>query len=104
AVCVDASYGAPGWRAKIKATKPSLAEIRNGAVALRDEILAMPEPHDEMLRLRRAYLSRQLEALIARVDIVQGKKLKFDEESKAIYDAVAPHNSEAYFDRLVQDL
>jgi len=101
---VDAYYGPPEWRAQIRANQPSLAEIRNGAVALRDEILAMPEPHDEMLRLRRAYLSRQLEALIARVDIVQGKKLKFDEESKAIYDAVAPHNSEAYFDRLVQDL
>jgi len=101
---VDAYYGPPEWRSQIRAKKPSLDEIRAGASALRDELLAMPEPHDRMLALRRAYLSRQLEALIARVDIVKGKKLKFDEESKAIYDAVAPHNSDAYFENLVQEL
>jgi hypothetical protein len=101
---VDAYYGPPEWRAQIRAKKPSLDEIRAGAAALRDELLAMPEPHDRMLALRRAYLSRQLEALIARVDIVKGKKLKFDEESKAIYDAVAPHNSEQYFENLTKEL
>ena len=57
-----------------------------------------------MLGLRRAYLSRQLEALVARVDFVKGKKLKFDEESKAIYDAVAPHHDEAYFLNLTGEL
>jgi len=101
---VDAYYGPPEWRAQIRAKKPSLDEIRSGAVALRDEIAATPAPHDSMLALRRAYLSRQLEALIARVDIVKGKKLKFDEESKALYDAVAPHNSEAYFEELTKEL
>jgi len=101
---VDAYYGPPEWRAAVKANKPSLAEIRAGAVALREEIVAMPQPHDPMLSLRRAYLARQLQALIARVDVVQGKKLTFDEESKAIYDAVAPHNGEAYFEGLIKDL
>ena len=101
---VDAYYGPPEWRAQIRAKKPSLDEIRAGAVALHDELMAMPAPRDHMLALRRAYLSRQLEALVARVDIVKGKKLKFDEESKAIYDAVAPHNSEAYFESLTGEL
>src|SRR5437762_1096382 len=69
------------------------------------EIAAMPVPfHDAMLTLRRAYLTRQLEALIARVDIVKGKKMKFDEESKAIYDSVAPHHDEAYFENLTREL
>jgi len=101
---VDAYYGPPEWRAQIRANKPTLDQIRAGAVALRDEILATPESHDRMLALRRAYLSRQLEALVARVDIVKGKKLKFDEESKAIYDAVAPHNSDEYFEKLAKEL
>jgi hypothetical protein len=101
---VDAYYGPPEWRAQIRAKKPSLDEIRAGAVSLRDELLAMPEPHDHMLALRRAYLARQLEALVARVDIVKGKKPKFDEESKAIYDSVAPHNSEQYFETLMKEL
>src|SRR5438874_2986408 len=102
---VDAYYGPPEWRAAIKSKKRSLDEIRAGAVALHDEIAAMPMPfHDAMLTLRRAYLTRQLEALIARVDIVKGKKMKFDEESKAIYDSVAPHHDEAYFENLTREL
>ena len=42
--------------------------------------------------LRHRYLSRQLEALRARVTMLQGTKLSFDEESKALYDAVAPRH------------
>src|SRR5438045_7753484 len=57
---VDAYYGPPEWRAQIREKKPSLDEIRAGAVALRDELTAMPAPHDRMLALRRAYLTRQL--------------------------------------------
>jgi hypothetical protein len=101
---VDAYYGPPEWRAQIKAKKPSLDEIRAGAVALHDELIATAAPRDKMLALRRDYLTRQIEALIARVDIVKGKKLKFDEESKALYDAVAPHNGEAYFESLTSNL
>jgi hypothetical protein len=102
---VDAYYGPPEWRTQIKEKKPTLAQIRAGAVALHDELATIETPHrDAMLALRREYLSRQIEALIARVDILQGKKLKFDEESKALYDAVAPHNSEAYFETLSKEL
>jgi hypothetical protein len=101
---VDAYYGPPEWRASIKEKRPSLAEIRHGATALRDELAAMAVPHDAMERLRLQYLIRQTEALVSRVEILEGKKLKFDEESKALYDAVAPHNSEAYFEGLLADL
>jgi hypothetical protein len=36
--------------------------------------------------------------------MLRGKKLTFDEESKALYDAVAPHHDEAYFQKLTADL
>jgi hypothetical protein len=101
---VDAYYGPPEWRASMREKKPSLAEIHRGAKALLDELTAMQPPHDAMARLRLQYLTRQTEALIARAEILEGKKLKFDEESKALYDAVAPHNSEAYFEGLLGDL
>jgi hypothetical protein len=101
---VDAYYGPPEWRAQIKAKKPSLDEIHAGAAALHDELTATPQPHDKMLALRRDYLTRQIEALIARVDILKGKKMKFDDESKALYDAVAPHNDVAYFESLTKEL
>ncbi|HEY2829581.1 MAG TPA: hypothetical protein VGJ88_05630 [Thermoanaerobaculia bacterium] len=101
---VDAYYGPPEWRASMREKKPSLAEIHHGAKALLDELRARQQPHDAMARLRLQYLTRQTESLIARAEILEGKKLKFDEESKALYDAVAPHNSEAYFEGLLGDL
>jgi hypothetical protein len=55
-----------------------------------------------MLRLRLSYLTHQLRALAARVAILGGKKFTFDEESRALYDAVAPVNTEEHF-RAIRD-
>jgi hypothetical protein len=100
---VDAYYGPPEWREELKAHKQSLDEIRAGAVAVIAE-LKSKTPVDNMQALRLKYLRRQTEALLARVDMLRGKKLTFDEESKALYDAVAPHHDEAYFQKLTADL
>ena len=54
--------------------------------------------------LRRDYLKRQLEALRTRVRMLQGAKLTFDEESRALYDAVAPVHPESYFAGMLQEL
>ena len=51
----------------------------------------------ELVTLRRQYLRRQLEALGARVRMLGGGSLAFDDESSALYDAVAPSHSESYF-------
>jgi hypothetical protein len=57
-----------------------------------------------MERLRRAYLIKQLSALEARVRILKGAHLKFDEESQALYDAVAPSFPEAHFQEILAKL
>src|SRR4051795_13340696 len=101
---VDAYYGPPEWRDEVKAAKRSVDAIHDAAVALDKELRAMPKPADEMLALRREYLARQTEALIARAEMLKGRKMTFDEESKALYDAVAPHHDEAYFEQLTADL
>ncbi|MBV9497596.1 MAG: hypothetical protein JOZ54_25390 [Acidobacteria bacterium] len=101
---VDAYYGDPAVREQVKAAKPTLDQIYNEAIALRDELRRTTAPHDNMLALRRTYLTRQTEALIARAEMLRGKKLTFDEESKALYDAVAPHHDEAYFQQATADL
>jgi len=59
---------------------------------------------DELDRLRREYLRRQLEALRARVRMLQGSTLTFDEESQALYDAVAPRNPDSYFDEILGEI
>src|SRR5207302_8346639 len=59
---------------------------------------------DEFLRLRREYLVRQLSALAARVWMLKGEKLKFDDESRALYDAVAPTFPDSHFEQIIAQL
>ena len=62
----------------------------------------------ELLALRHDYLRRQLASAAARIEMLQGRKMSFDEESRALYDAVAPRHDEAYFqerlDRIAAEL
>ena len=99
---VDAFYGPAEWKREAEASKRPLPEITSEASALIARLEAIPEPADEMLRLRRAYLTRQLRALSTRVAMLGGKRLSFDEESRQLYDAVAPVNTEEHF-RQVRD-
>jgi hypothetical protein len=103
---VDAYYGPPEWRKDAEAQKLPLTEIAARAATLsRDIAAAAPVPGgDEMGVLRQQYLARQLEALRARVSILLGTKLDFDQESKALYDASAPAHSEADFAGVLSQL
>ncbi len=103
---VDAYYGPPEWRAEVAAAKWDLAAINKRAAVLEVDLRRLPPvesalPDAEMVRLRRAYMARQLGALRARVAMLQGRRFPFDEESRELYDAVAPRNSEASFQRVV---
>jgi hypothetical protein len=99
---VDAFYGPAEWKTEAEAAKKPLGAIAAEADALIRRLQALPEPADQMLRLRRSYLTHQLRALAARVAILGGNKLTFDEESRALYDAVAPVNTEEHF-RAIRD-
>jgi hypothetical protein len=94
---VDAFYGPPEWKTEAERDKRPLADLASEAARLIARMEALPEPSDAMLRLRRDYLTRQLQSASARVAMLGGKKLTFDEESKALYDAVAPVNTEEHF-------
>ena len=106
---VDAYYGPPEWQSEAKARgKRPLAEIRSEAASLLSELQAQ-KPTAEgadagLIRLRHEYLNRQLQSLIARADLLNGRRMTFDEESKALYDAVAPHQDEAFFQKTVDRL
>jgi hypothetical protein len=98
---VDAFYGPAEWRKEAESAKKSLAQIDKEAAAAEIAVAAVgykPDPNDvEMWTLRVQYLTRQLAALRSRVAMLQGKKLTFDQESQALYDAVAPAKTEAEF-------
>ena len=106
---VDAFYGPPDWRKAAEAEKLALAAIDQQAEALEKDIAAVtassPVARDaELWVLRRHYLARQMSALRARVSMLRGTRLTFDEESRALYDAVAPVQAEAEFATVLKQL
>jgi hypothetical protein len=105
---VDAYYGPAGWRKDAEAQKLALPAIDSQAAALAGEIETMAPPpaaaDAELWRLRKQYLARQTSSLRARVAMLQGRKLTFDQESQALYDAVAPTHTEAEFAAIIGKL
>src|SRR5215813_4453250 len=76
---VDAFYGPAEWKTDAERQKAPLAEIDAAAARLIAGIGELREPDaDELAGLRREYLRRQLDALRARVRMLQGTKLTFD--------------------------
>ncbi|WP_205525635.1 hypothetical protein [Pyxidicoccus trucidator] len=101
---VDAYYGPEAWAAEAKAAQVPLPEIGEQAAALVKTVEAVPVPAEPLLAMRRRFLLTQLSALAARVRMLSGEKLKFDEESQALYDARAPHHTAAQFEEVLAGL
>ena len=101
---VDAFYGPAEWKTRAAEQKKPLTAIREEAMQLFEQLVELPLPENELEQLRLAYLSKQLGALEARVRIVQGERLKFDDETRALYDAVAPTHPESHFQEIVAKL
>jgi len=102
---VDAFYGPEEWKTKAATAKMPLEAIKKKAVATVAELrMVAPARLDETLQLRHQYLVRQLQALYAKVDLLSGRKMTFDEESLALYDAVAPTYTEDHFKQILQEL
>jgi hypothetical protein len=102
---VDAYLGPPEWREEAERAKPSLSEIRSRAAQIVDALEAdPPSDTDEMARLRHRALLKTVESLAARVEMFDGRRLSFDEESRALFDAVAPVESETEFQEILDEL
>lgn len=108
---VDAYYGPPEWKTEATTAKIDLDTIAARAKSLAAEIerarKAMPASKagdDEMSLLRAQYLERQLSALSTRVRMLKGERLSFDDESKALYDAIAPTYPESHFQEILNRL
>ena len=103
---VDAYYGPQEWRTEAEAAKPPLSAIDDKAAKVESELAVIafkpPSVDAEMWGLRRQYLARQLAAVRTRVAMLQGKRLTFDEESLALYDAVAPVKPVSEFEAVLK--
>src|SRR6476469_5901413 len=104
---VDAFYGPAEWKTQAEKEKKSLDAIGAEAAELSATLAKIPDAAtsgDEMLKLRREYLQKQISALAARVRMLKGEKLKFDVESRTLYDAVAPTYQDSHFDQIIAQL
>src|SRR5437879_11202560 len=104
---VDAFYGPADWKTQAEKEKKSLDAIGVQAAELMATLAKTPDAAtsgDEMLKLQREYLQKQISALAARVRMLKSEKLKFDDESRALYDAVAPTYPDSHFDEIIKQL
>lgn len=127
---VDAYYGPAELRTEVEARAVPLEEVREAAVSALDGIVAphpqplspgkergegtphpCPSPLDkpqgereDLDALRHRALGKQLQALVARVDMMSGVAMTFDEESKALYDVVAPERPDEFYAEIVASL
>lgn len=102
---VDAYYGPVEWQEELELVPMSLITVRGVALQRIDELDRDGRPvGNELLKLRFQYLTKQLESLVARTRMLEGDRMSFDEESKALYDAVAPTNSDADFRSVLDEI
>src|SRR6186997_853652 len=101
---VDAYYGPAEWKKEAEAKKLTLDAIAGEAAHLSSDLARSQAPSDEMAKLRLQYLQRQLASLSARVRMLKGERLSFDDESRALYDAVAPTFPESHFQEILNRL
>jgi hypothetical protein len=101
---VDAYHGPDAWRSQVESEKAPLDAIQRATERTREKLAAMPLPSEGMEVLRFRFLQRQLESLAARVALLNGATMTFDEESLALYDAVAPVLTEEHFQRTLNEL
>ncbi|MEO1575933.1 MAG: hypothetical protein AAFU65_13380 [Pseudomonadota bacterium] len=100
---VDAYHGPEQWQRDAEAAPQSLSEIRKAASAaartLRNAHMDLSASEQ-----RRAHLAKQYAALAFRASMLEGKTYSFDEESRGLYDAVAPTHDAAYFQAALDEL
>lgn len=95
---VDAYHGPAEWAEAAKASPASLEELEGEAEAL----LAALEEADAGPRA--AMLRKLALAALTRIRMVSGETYAFDEETRALYDAVAPAYDIAEFDAALAEI
>jgi hypothetical protein len=102
---LDSYHGPEAWKAEARAAARPLDEIHRDANGLATQLRAVEvPPGDETNGLRRHYLVRHAEALAAAIEFHRGARRTFDEESKALFDAVAPRLREGDFQEALAEL
>ena len=106
---VDAYYGPPEWKPapldSIQVKKLPYAELSREANALLEQLGKVnAQKLSEIEHRRLIFLKAHLVSVKGRLDVLSGKKMKFDEESKALYGIVAPQYSVDTLEAILREL
>lgn len=102
---VDAYYGPAQFQEYAQKTPLSLEDIKSKAKIMLAALNHQPAPEaNSMQALRIAYLQKQTFAMLGRIDLLQAKKMSFDQESAILYDAVVPHYDRSHFEAIIKQI
>ena len=96
---VDAYFGPPEIREDAEKQELTVEAISVGATALRDDLASRPGTDETTLRIEG--LVARLDALLTRIDMIQGSVLPFDEEAQRLFGTSAPDNDDEHFDAIL---
>ncbi len=96
---VDAYHGPEEWAAAAKEQQRSLEALEQDAQGL---LISVNRANGDAPGIRGAMLAKQTRAALTRIQMAQGKKFSFDEETRLLYDVVAPAYDPADFDAILE--
>lgn len=101
AAFVDAYQGPQAWADAVKTNPPSLATLSLEARSLLNDIQSLDGDEDTA---RKSMLEKQLVAAMTRIEMTQGNNYPFNEETRLLYDAIAPNYDLTDFDQALFDI
>ena len=107
---VDAYYGPADWYPKVDLktsadTAALLKQCSEETDSLLDNLESLKDyKADKLQAMRFRFMYKQLLAVKTEIFMLQGGSLSFDEESKALYDAVAPSYGKEHFQKILNKL
>lgn len=98
---VDAYHGPEDWAAAAKEEQRSLDDLEQDAQGL---LMSARRANDGEAGVRGAMLEKLIRAALTRIEMAQGKTYSFDEETRRLYDVVAPQYDLAEFDAALAEI
>ncbi len=98
---VDAYHGPAGWAEAAEAEQRSLDELEADAQGL---LISVRRANSGDETVRGEMLEKQIRSALTRIQMAQGKSFPFNEETRLLYDAVAPDYDLAEFDAALSEI
>ena len=98
---VDAYHGPAEWADTAKSEQRSLANLETDARGL---LISISKANADGPGVRGAMLEKLTRAALTRIQMAQGEQFTFDEETRLLYDAVAPQYDIADFDAALAEI